>query len=73
MADSGIKNVLSAIIFLIIALCLIPVVQTFTTNAVGNITDANAKTILGLIPLFYALGVVLVTIAYLIFSVMKKN
>lgn len=61
----AVKNVIGALVFIVVALALTPVIQTFTTSAAGNLTG-SASTLVGLVPLFYVIGVVVGVIAFLV-------
>ena len=67
----SVKNVIGALVFVVIALALYPVIQAFTTTAVGNATDSTA-TLIGLIPMFYVIGIVIGIISFLVLKALKR-
>lgn len=69
--ESTVNKLIGALIFAVIGLCLVPVVAEFTASAQGNLTGASA-TIIGLVPLFYALGIMIGVVAYVVLGVLKK-
>lgn len=68
--ESAIKNVIGALIFIVVALALTPTIQTFTTSAQGNLTG-SAGTLVALVPLFYVIGVIVGVIAFLVLKGLK--
>jgi len=57
MADKRMSGLFEALIAIVIALVLFPVVSSFVTTAQIN-ASATSSTLLGLIPLFWVLGAV---------------
>lgn len=67
---TGVKEIIGALVFLVVALALTPVIATFTTSAQGNLTGASA-TLVALVPLFYVIGVIVGVIGMLIMKGIK--
>lgn len=59
MAGFQIGNLIGALVFIIVAVALIPTIQESATNA--NLTGTTA-TIIALVPLLFAVGVLVVVV-----------
>ena len=63
MASEGltVSSIFKVIVVIVVALALLPVVSSSVTTAAASLTGA-AATLVGLIPLFYVIAVVLMTV-----------
>ena len=72
--DMDIQGVIGVVILVVIALLLLPLVQSSVTDAQNDAnTSDSASTLLGMVPIFYVLGVVLVAVLWVVASARKMG
>lgn len=65
--EMDVKGVIGVVVVVIIALLLLPLVQSSVTDAQADAnTSASASTLLGMVPIFYVLGVVLSAVLWVV-------
>jgi uncharacterized alpha/beta hydrolase family protein len=66
-ADMDIGGVIGVVVLVVIALLLLPLVQSSVVDAQNDAnTSASASTLLGMVPIFYVLGVILVAVLWVV-------
>ena len=66
-ADMDIGGVIGVVVLVVIALLLLPLVQSSVVDAQNDQnTSASAETLLGMVPIFYVLGVILVAVLWVV-------
>jgi len=72
--DMDIQGVIGVVILVVIALLLLPLVQSSVVDAQNDAnTSASASTLLGMVPIFYVLGVILVAVLWVVQSARKMG
>ena len=65
--DMDIGGVIGVVVLVVIALLLLPLVQSSVVDAQNDQnTSASAETLLGMVPIFYVLGVILVAVLWVV-------
>ena len=65
--DMDIGGVIGVVVLVVIALLLLPLVQSSVVDAQNDRnTSASAETLLGMVPIFYVLGVILVAVLWVV-------
>jgi hypothetical protein len=66
-ADMDIGGVIGVVVLVVIALLLLPLVQSSVVDAQNDAnTSDSASTLLGMVPIFYVLGVILVAVLWVV-------
>lgn len=72
--DMDIQGVIGVVILVVIALLLLPLVQSSVVDAQNDAnTSDSASTLLGMVPIFYVLGVILVAVLWVVNSARKMG
>ena len=72
--DMDIQGVIGVVILVVIALLLLPLVQSSVVDAQNDDnTSESASTLLGMVPIFYVLGVILVAVLWVVQSARKMG
>jgi hypothetical protein len=71
-AELQVKNVFAVVVTIIIALLLLPLVTDAVDAAKGDLSGASS-TLADMIPIFYAIGVVLLAVLWLVAETRKMG
>ena len=69
--ELSIGKVIGVVILIIIGLLMLPLVQDAVVEAQGNATDDSSSTLLGMITIFYILGIVLAAVIWVVTEAKK--
>ena len=69
--ELSIGKVIGVVILIIIGLLMLPLVQDAVVAAQGNATDTSSSTLLGMITIFYILGIVLAAVVWVVTEAKK--
>jgi amino acid permease len=61
-----IKNIIAVVITVLIALLLVPLVTSSVNDAKNETTGTAAATLIGMIPIFYILAVVMLAVIWVV-------
>jgi len=64
--ELSIGKVIGVVILIIIGLLMLPLVQDAVVAAQNNTTDDSSSTLLGMITIFYILGIVLAAVVWVV-------
>lgn len=64
--ELSVGKVIGVVILVIIGLLMLPIVQDAVTSAEANATSSSAETLIGMITIFYVLGLVLATVMWVV-------
>lgn len=64
--ELSVGKVIGVVILVIIGLLMLPLVQSAVTDAQGNATTTSAEALLGMITIFYILGIVLAAVMWVV-------
>lgn len=65
-AELSVGKVIGVVILVIIGLLMLPLVQDSVTSAEENATSASSEALLGMITIFYILGIVLAAVLWVV-------
>jgi hypothetical protein len=69
LAELGVAKIVGVLIFVVIAMALLPTIITSTRSGVNSSTSggfASASTLLNLVPLFYAIAILVAVIVWVV-------
>ena len=69
--ELSIGKVIGVVILIIIGLLMLPLVQDAVVAAQNNTTDDSSSTLLGMITIFYILGIVLAAVVWVVTEAKK--
>jgi len=69
--ELSIGKVIGVVILIIIGLLMLPLVQDAVVAAQNNTTDDSSSTLLGMITIFYILGIVLAAVIWVVTEAKK--
>ena len=64
--ELSVGKVIGVVILVIIGLLMLPLVQSAVTSAEENATSTSAEALLGMITIFYILGIVLAAVLWVV-------
>jgi peptidoglycan biosynthesis protein MviN/MurJ (putative lipid II flippase) len=64
--ELSVGKVIGVVILVIIGLLMLPIVQDAVTSAEENATSSSAETLIGMITIFYVLGLVLAAVMWVV-------
>ena len=69
--ELSVGKVIGVVILIIIGLLMLPLVQDAVVAAQNNTTDDSSSTLLGMITIFYILGIVLAAVVWVVAEAKK--
>lgn len=67
-AELSVGNIIGVVILVVVGLLLLPVVQDQVVSTSENATSDSASTLIDMITIFYALGLVLATVMWVVYE-----
>lgn len=64
--ELSVGKVIGVVILVIIGLLMLPIVQDAVTSAEENATSSSSETLIGMITIFYVLGLVLASVMWVV-------
>jgi hypothetical protein len=65
-AELSVGKIIGVVILIIIGLLMLPIVQDAVVSAQENATSDSSETLLGMVTIFYVLGIVLAAVMWVV-------